>query len=51
MRPDKRAFRHLEYARKALPKVSAEVRNTLKVSADSYSGEVAALQLLKHELT
>ena len=31
--------------------VSAEMRNTMKVSADGCGGEVAALQLLKHELT
>jgi hypothetical protein len=32
-------------------KVPAEVRNTVQVSADGCLGEVAALQLLKHELT
>ena len=31
--------------------VSVAVRNTVKVSADVCRGEVAALQLLKHELT
>jgi hypothetical protein len=33
------------------PEVSAEVRHTVQVCADGCSGEVAALQLLKHELT
>src|ERR1035437_9519063 len=32
-------------------KVPAEVRNTVQVSADGCLGEVAALHLLKHELT
>src|ERR1035437_1491866 len=32
-------------------KVPAEVRNTVQVAADGCRGEVAALQLLKHELT
>jgi hypothetical protein len=32
-------------------KVPAEVGNTMKVSADGCIGAVAALQLLKHELT
>jgi hypothetical protein len=32
-------------------KVPAEVRNTVQVGADGCFGEVAALQLLKHELT
>jgi hypothetical protein len=31
--------------------VPAEVRNTVQVGADSCGGEVAAMQLLKHELT
>jgi hypothetical protein len=31
--------------------VLAEVGDTMKVSADGCGGEVAALQLLKHELT
>ena len=33
------------------PEVPAEVLNAVKVCADGCSGEVAALQLLKHELT
>jgi hypothetical protein len=32
-------------------KVSAEVGNTVKVCEDGCRGEIAALQLLKHELT
>jgi len=32
-------------------KVTAEVLNTVQVCADGGSGEVAAMQLLKHELT
>ena len=32
-------------------KVPAEVLNTVQVCADGGSGEVAAMQLLKHELT
>ncbi|MGA8671286.1 MAG: hypothetical protein WB679_15495 [Terracidiphilus sp.] len=32
-------------------KVPTEVRNTVQVTADSCIGEVAATQLLKHELT
>jgi hypothetical protein len=32
-------------------KVLAEVCNTVQVAADGCRGEVAALQLLKHELT
>jgi hypothetical protein len=31
--------------------VLAEVRNTVQVGADGCIGEVAATQLLKHELT
>src|SRR5271163_455948 len=33
------------------PKVLAEVRDTVQVRADGGGGEVAAMQLLKHELT
>ena len=33
------------------PEVPAEVLNTVQVGADGCSGEVAAVQLLKHELT
>src|ERR1035438_7522105 len=33
------------------PEVPAEVRHTVQVCADGCIGEVAALQLLKHELT
>jgi hypothetical protein len=32
-------------------KVSAEVLNTVQVCADGCGGEVAAVQLLNHELT
>jgi hypothetical protein len=31
--------------------VSAEVLDTMKLRADNRTGEVAALQLIKHELT
>jgi hypothetical protein len=31
--------------------VAAEVRNTVKIGANGRGGEVAPLQLLKHELT
>src|SRR5450631_4124658 len=33
------------------PEIPAEVRNAVQVGADGCGGEVAALQLLKHELT
>jgi hypothetical protein len=33
------------------PEVPAEVGNTVQVRADGCIGEVAATQLLKHELT
>ena len=33
------------------PEVTAEVRHTVHVGTDGGSGEVAAMQLLKHELT
>jgi hypothetical protein len=33
------------------PEISAEVLNTVQVCADGGIGEVAAMQLLKHELT
>jgi hypothetical protein len=33
------------------PEISTEVLNTVQVGADGCIGEVAAMQLLKHELT
>jgi hypothetical protein len=33
-----------------VPEISAEVLNTMQVRADGRSGEVAAMQLLEHEL-